>query len=444
MWLDLEEILKEIRKETDSKWIKLEDVKHIATKHYAFENDEAVEVFLTFYHSLGEFFFFKYPKLPSVVILDPQLLIDAFRSVITIPRYHDCQEEFSELWMKLDDEGILFKDLVDGIWRHKQDLDQNKEVLLQIMVNTHLICPIPSDKADICKIRVVPLSSSQMYFVPCLLKNAKPGDILPRSDGSPEPLVYQGKGHFFPESLFHRLIACCFEKWDLHKKKLFSNYACFMIDDEIGLVISIKLSDVQLNNGMTLEMHMLARPQLKTWSDVKQPIVETRNCIEKYIGDLKRQFWPKADFQYCAVIDDEEVEFTKEDILNTRKQYIWGSNKGVSKTIYKHWFSGIETEENQDTIEFRTIVDSEWLTKNHVRLIKELHPVPILDYLFQENVLDANMYEAIRGENITRREIVRKLLFTLPSLATQAMTTFRQALIETNQSHLLDPPALPT
>ena len=79
--------------------------------------DEAqIQVILQFYHDLGDIVYFNEPHLQDLVILDPQWLVDIFKSVITVKQYQHQDPHCRKYLDKLDQEGILNVHLVDFLW----------------------------------------------------------------------------------------------------------------------------------------------------------------------------------------------------------------------------------------------------------------------------------------------------------------------------------------
>ena len=55
------------------------------------------------------------PKLDTLVVLDPQWLIDVFKMVITVRPYNPQERKFEPLWDKLENEGILERKLLEQV-----------------------------------------------------------------------------------------------------------------------------------------------------------------------------------------------------------------------------------------------------------------------------------------------------------------------------------------
>lgn len=102
------------------------------------------------------------PELERMVILDLPWLIDLFKRVITIKPYDPTanDEQFEELWKKLENEGILDDELLQIVWHpllKKETKETTVESLIHIMENFSLLCHWPSQ------------GKSKQYLVPSML-----------------------------------------------------------------------------------------------------------------------------------------------------------------------------------------------------------------------------------------------------------------------------------
>ena len=158
-WLRFEEVMKS-KIENSQPFISLDEARRIARDKCGIDDEEQFETLLLFLHDQRILInFHDTEKLKDLVILDPQWLIDLFRKVITVKRYNRTsdEEQFLELWKKLQDKGVLDQRLVQAAWKQKIDSDKTKETLIGIMEKFGLLCLMPSEGEE------------KQYLVPSML-----------------------------------------------------------------------------------------------------------------------------------------------------------------------------------------------------------------------------------------------------------------------------------
>ncbi|XP_013391980.1 uncharacterized protein LOC106160033 [Lingula anatina] len=234
----LEKRLEEIRE--TQKCLSLDEVLEIGIQH-GLVNEEMVIHFLKFYSDLGELVFFNEDNTRNIVILDPQWLIDAFASLITVEKNHKGSSlEAMGYWDLLDDRGELDERLIDIVWKEEAELKKYKAVLLRICQRFDLLVELQEEETD---------GQWKKYLVPCVLKNhPNPEGYLKipecPSEGYLEmqkipPLYLMFDGGFCPPGLFHRLVVCCYRKWSSHDQNPYCNYACFKVDRSTHTILEL-------------------------------------------------------------------------------------------------------------------------------------------------------------------------------------------------------------
>ena len=208
-WLRFEEALKS-KTENGQPFISLDEARRIARDECGISDEEQFETLLIFLHDQRILInFHDTEKLKDLVILDPQWLIDLFRKVITVKRYNRTsgEEQFLELWKRLQDKGVLDQRLVQAAWKPNIDSDKTKETLIGIMEKFGLLCLMPSEGEE------------KQYLVPSML-------MSPQDDKVNELLLPTTIPHLFirfrrpsaqeyvqvPLGLFQRLVVKFLER----------------------------------------------------------------------------------------------------------------------------------------------------------------------------------------------------------------------------------------
>ncbi|XP_078621205.1 uncharacterized protein LOC144887686 [Branchiostoma floridae x Branchiostoma japonicum] len=220
-WLHLKSKLMDKRREGDP-FCPFQDVVDLArSDDVGIMDDSHVADILTFLHDVGDIIFINEPTLRDHVALRPQVMIDVFKTIITVPEYQQDRSmggEVAEMWRRLENEGILSDRLLTIIWTkadqkmqnqkmQKPFLIQNKTFLKRLMEKYYLICNATSiDRVDNI---VYEAEKEEIYFVPSLLAS-KPDDETLSSEFEDQSVFTEG----LPVRKF--LSSCLFEikeKW---------------------------------------------------------------------------------------------------------------------------------------------------------------------------------------------------------------------------------------
>ena len=228
MWLRFEN---KLRKKRD-KWITLEEAKWVAFEDCEIQEDDEFSTLLNFLHDQRIVIHFSgSPELERMVILDPQWLVDVLKNVITVRRFKHTEHPVKDLWIQLEETGILDEKLIDHAWRDLLDNQENHKSLIAIMERLSLISPWPSSK------------DSKQYLVPSMLMSPPTDDVLQLLDSVNVPSLFVtfASGRV-PPGLFSRLILhflqWCGEEWKSKvSPQLFHNFAMFHILPDQGISV---------------------------------------------------------------------------------------------------------------------------------------------------------------------------------------------------------------
>ena len=227
-WLRYEN---KLRKKHD-KWITHEEAKRIAFEDCGIQEDDEFSTLLNFLHDQRIVIHFSgSPELERMVILDPQWLVDVLKNVITVRRFKHTEHPVKDLWIQLEETGILDEKLIDHAWRDLLDNQESHKSLIAIMERLSLISPWPSSK------------DSKQYLVPSMLMSPPTDDVLQLLDSVNVPSLFVtfASGRV-PPGLFSRLILhflqWCGEEWKSKvSPELFHNFAMFHILPDQGISV---------------------------------------------------------------------------------------------------------------------------------------------------------------------------------------------------------------
>ena len=220
-----------LRKKRD-KWLTLEEAKWVAFEDCEIKKDDEFSALLTFLHDKGIVIHFSdSPELERIVVLDPQWLVDVLKNVITVRRFKHTEHPVKDLWIQLEETGILDEKLIDHAWRDLLDNQESHKSLIAIMERLSLISPWPSSK------------DSKQYLVPSMLMSPPTDDVLQLLDSVNVPSLFVtfASGRV-PPGLFSRLIShffqWCGEEWKSKvSPQLFHNFAMFHILPDQGISV---------------------------------------------------------------------------------------------------------------------------------------------------------------------------------------------------------------
>ena len=150
-WLKLEAAIHEEAKKNKVKYLDLERVEKLATT-FGIKKEET-KSFLQFHHAMGDFVYFDEKKLRTLVIVDPQWMVEMFTALITPHDFLNKRNINQDMLMYFKKNAMLTDDLLHVLWKNN-DVDFLKE----LMTNFSLL--IPLEKPD---------SNNKKYLVPCML-----------------------------------------------------------------------------------------------------------------------------------------------------------------------------------------------------------------------------------------------------------------------------------
>ncbi|XP_053407028.1 probable serine/threonine-protein kinase pats1 isoform X2 [Mercenaria mercenaria] len=231
------------------KIVKFQRIKDlIRYETYVLESNEQIKLFLQYCHAKGTLIYFDEEPISEYVVLDPQYLINAFKSIITSKRFMKRSAQLRPFWNRLVTEAKLDEEMIDILWR-KENFIHHKDILLAFLKKHYIISQ--ATKFDDKTQTSVDLD---WYIVPSLLKDhssqSEIADFLQGKQQSKIRYVLQFGGISVVPTVYHRLIAAILGKWYVvdykGKNLIYDKLLVFKLDiTHLGL-IEMKGNDIEL------------------------------------------------------------------------------------------------------------------------------------------------------------------------------------------------------
>ena len=308
-WLRLEADIMERAQKSSVKYLKYTEVKELAAV-YAME-DEEIQSFLDFHHTLGDFVWYPDAELRHMVITDPQLLVDRFNALVTAHDFIDKRNLDLQLVLELKQGVVSEENLEKFIWK-----GYDIKFLTDLMTKFHLILPLDSTT-----------KSRSMFLIPSMLP---PQDL---NMYNTEPfrkrlLTYNALhqpevGDILLIGTFHKLLSDCsmFPDWKICRDHLSYTDASFEIGKEARLALTL------LKNAIRVSIWC---SRGSTHSDINSIIFNTKDdLVQKLLGRkispcpkflMPCPHWNPEDLEPCFI----EVSEVPGSELNTCKISVQG------------------------------------------------------------------------------------------------------------------------
>ena len=233
-WLKFENAL-QAKREVGNKRISLESARDIAKNDCNIVDEKEFETLMNYLHDIRSLIHYEDTvRLNTLVVLDPQWLVDVFKKVITVKPYDPQEKEFLHLWRKLESKGVLDEKLVAHVWGPLFEDKETLESLIGIMERFSLLCPWS-----------VHASSNSQYLVPSMLMSCPTTELLDlvESANIPSLFVKFSNGEV-PPAFFSRLVVQFIQWgrerfWSEETPQLFRGFARFYTSEDACSVIFI-------------------------------------------------------------------------------------------------------------------------------------------------------------------------------------------------------------
>ncbi|XP_035660885.1 probable serine/threonine-protein kinase pats1 [Branchiostoma floridae] len=304
-WLHLKSKLMDKRKEGDP-FCPFQDVVGLARgDDVGITDDSHVADILTFLHDLGDIIFINEHFLRDHVALRPQVMIDVFKTIITVPEYQQDRSmggEVAEMWRRLENEGILSDRLLTIIWTkadqkmQKPFLLQNKTFLKRLMEKYYLICN--ATPIGVVDNTMQEPEKEEIYFVPSLLAS-KPdeGTLYPHMTRCQSPLYVVFDNMFLPSGMFYRLQAICVRRFGLQESRVFVSCGRFPTDDAKQQFVVTKVK------------HYLKVELLSSESEDQSVFTQglpVRKFLSSCLFEIKEKWIPSIQYDWCFGEESDE------------------------------------------------------------------------------------------------------------------------------------------
>ena len=176
------------------------------------------ELFLQFQHNCGFILHFKDVHLKHMVILDPQLIIDATKSIVTSRRFA-LEVWDKEIWDTMVTTGKVDESYILKVWEASSDniFYQYREYLLRLLQRLDIIArPKVYDREGFD----APVRS---YYVPCMLE-ALVTNLEIQSKDSDITIAFVFKD-LLPPAVVHKVFASCLSLWSVEANCLYNGWA---------------------------------------------------------------------------------------------------------------------------------------------------------------------------------------------------------------------------
>ncbi|KAL3887824.1 hypothetical protein ACJMK2_000217, partial [Sinanodonta woodiana] len=385
-WLPLEQVLMNLRAQ-GHKVIHRSLLENMNQAGGVQISTDELDLFLRFQHEIGTILYFSTELLKEKIVLEPQWMINALKSLITVEEMFVLRHapSVSTMWYEFRN-GKLYLELIDALWTKDRnpDLHDNKDHLLLLMEQLNIIA-----KPTLCIDDESEIKELNYFFAPCMLHVEPPREVI-----FPEPhehtesssvMCYVFTGKFLPAPIFHRLLAACIAQWPLATKKrektienqIFCGCGVFQIDNYHKLTLHFSAYIIFMR--VTRQGIKDKTPSPKLCVEVREFIAKVLNKLIGYLGhSLKFE-----EFIQCPEYNGESVNsLIPVDLLkeNAEVRCDFHDNIIESNKFLKFWFEGesdpilpANNTDGQDEDDVDAPITQEHI--NHARLCNALTTV---------------------------------------------------------------------
>ncbi|XP_053381212.1 uncharacterized protein LOC128549077 [Mercenaria mercenaria] len=232
-WIHLEHALKDCRDENIITIDRLTGINK--SNEYPIQEQQELKSFLEFHHTSGTFFYFDEGEMSQHVIVNPEILVRAFRCIITSKTFCTRSPKLQPLWKTLTEKAILYPELLHSVWKNDpEDFTRFQDILTAYLKKHRII-----GEAQQIEMKDGALNSKPLGFfiVPSLLKTTDDGsvkDFIDRKSCTPVSLVYEFQNEAIVPTIFQRITAAAVGSWPIlnfkGKPLLFEDVSVYKIN----------------------------------------------------------------------------------------------------------------------------------------------------------------------------------------------------------------------
>ena len=240
LWIPLQHHI-DVLRHNGVKIITMKDIEGFNASTAVPMDAENIDLCLRFLHSLGQIIYFSLPGLNEHIILVPQFLVTALRSLITCKQFCEKNKIRKDAYAKLAKTGMITKDSIDQIWREKQFslLHLHQEYLLKVMEKLDLIAA-PKRYLN------GSIECLDFYYIPCMVKEEGDAWIQKKKNIDDNEKVRRVYFDFscqhLPPAVFYRLMGSCLSMWPLVGNHLHFG-CCYIQIDPLHRMLLTALPD---------------------------------------------------------------------------------------------------------------------------------------------------------------------------------------------------------
>ncbi len=313
-WLQVEAAMRQkVSKETRTsvKYLKMNTVEKLI-EDYQMDLEE-LNHFLVFLHLMGDIVFYSQPALRHVVTLEPQWLVNIFKSLITaeefiMKRVTNAQEflENADLTaevLNLVKTGTVTFTTLSVMWQ-----GEDVEFLTELLQKFDLILPLGSATGK-----------DRKFLVPCMLPQPRKGDCHKVEFSHVLSMIHRSIHtsefeELFPVDTFPKLIAVCAKSWPIKEEGLLSfRHVSYMISESVVLVLT---QPHRSSISAAIWFNPTQQEQNPMNIILKVRSALTRNIAAcgippALITDIICPHWTLNDYQVCTVQVNEKHHETR-------------------------------------------------------------------------------------------------------------------------------------
>ncbi|XP_069102409.1 uncharacterized protein [Argopecten irradians] len=306
--------------------------------------EDEIKDFLQYLKLNGSFHCYDVHGDSPFAILQAQWTIDAFKKVITDPKFTaNLPKILRPQWVQYEKSGILPVRLLMQLWNEER-FHEHKEILCIVMETLNLLAkPLSDDPNDI-----------GYYIVPCMLKTANPEVLRPLLEDpntvTTVTLCLKFNNPFIPQAVWDKLIASCIHRFERLNEQghdglkfVQRGFACLAVNGLWNMAINCRenamkvimfTKDVQVNaKGAGISLFCILENLLQRVLDQNQQ------------SHLKYQLYLHNDYRFTS--NDKMVKI--DELKQFERLECIGPNgcEWINRDDIYVWFEDPSQEDNQ-------------------------------------------------------------------------------------------------